>query len=109
MSFLERFKEFRPNVLILTLLAVGLCWLLSDRLENGDLAMLAAGIVGAIGATMTKLVDPPAPPPDPAVPSSTVEHILANHERQLEHLGSVVSLLTTPDPKRRMRREVQQE
>lgn len=69
-------KELRTNVLALTLIATALVVILSLWLEANDLAMLAASIIGAIGATMTKLVDPPAPDPDPAVPASTVKEIL---------------------------------
>ena len=76
-------KELRTNVLALTLMAVVLCCVLGLWLDTSDLAMLGAGIIGAIGATMTKLVDPPAPTQEPTVPASVVERLLAVHEKAL--------------------------
>ena len=69
-------KELRTNVLALTAMAVVLCCVLGLWLDTSDLAMLGAGIIGAIGATMTKLVDPPTPPQEPTVPASTADRML---------------------------------
>ena len=65
-------KEIRVNVLLLALIGVGLVIGLSFFLKDDHLVALGGALVGAIGATMTKLVDPPAPPDDPKVPASVV-------------------------------------
>ncbi len=59
--------EVRVNVLALSVVGGIVVGGLSLFLEPSDVAMLGASYIGAIGATLSKLTEPPAPEPPPTI------------------------------------------